>query len=117
MVEETPQPVSPEIVAPPIAAVAPVEPVVAPAEPGMIGRIKRILLEPKPEWARIDVEPDTGGGIFTSWVLPLAAIPAIAGMIGALLFGYGAFGFVYRPPVAEAAAGALIRYVMTLAGT
>jgi hypothetical protein len=83
----------------------------------MIGRIKRILLEPKAEWARIDVEPDTVGGIFTRWVLPLAAIPAIAGMIGALLFGYGAFGFVYRPPVAEAAAGALIRYVMTLAGT
>jgi len=80
----------------------------------MIGRIKRILLEPKAEWARIDVEPDTVGGIFTRWVVPLAAIPALAGMIGALAFGYGAFGFVYRPSIAEAAGGAVVRYVMAL---
>jgi hypothetical protein len=86
------------------------------AEPGMVGRIKRILLEPKTEWARIDAEPDTVAGIFTKWVLILAAIPAVAGLIGALVFGYGAFGFVYRPPVAVAVGGAVLRYVLTLCG-
>ena len=127
MAEDTPPPVSPEIPAtvPPVEPVAPVSPVqptfdagsAGPAEGGMIGRIKRILLEPKAEWARIDVEPDTVGGIFTRWVVPLAAVPALAGMIGALAFGYGAFGFVYRPSIAEAAGGAVVRYVMTLACT
>jgi len=119
MSEDTPPPVSPELAAepaPPVTphAAAPVEMPVPPAETGMIGRIKRILLEPKAEWARIDVEPDTVGGIFTRWVVPLAAIPALAGMIGALAFGYGAFGFVYRPSIAEAAGGAVVRYVMAL---
>jgi hypothetical protein len=118
MIEDTPQPPSPPILekapAPPAEPV--VEPV-APVEPGMIGRIKRILLEPKAEWARIDVEPDTVAGIFTRWVVPLAAIPALAGLIGALVFGYGAFGFVYRPSIAEAAGGAVVRYAMTLLGT
>ncbi|HMC91654.1 MAG TPA: Yip1 family protein, partial [Allosphingosinicella sp.] len=87
------------------------------AEPGMVGRIKRILLEPKSEWARIDAEPDTVAGIFTRWVLILAAIPAVAGLIGALVFGYGAFGFVYRPSVTEAVGGAVVRYVFTIVGT
>jgi len=119
MSEDTPPPVSHELAAepaPPVTphAAAPVEMPVPPAETGMIGRIKRILLEPKAEWARIDVEPDTVGGIFTRWVVPLAAIPALAGMIGALAFGYGAFGFVYRPSIAEAAGGAVVRYVMAL---
>jgi hypothetical protein len=118
MSEDTPPPVSPAIPAsvPPVEPVAPVavaEPV-GPAEAGMLGRIKRIILEPKAEWARIDAEPDSVAGIFTRWVLPLAAIPAVAGLIGALVFGYGAFGFVYRPSIAEAAGGALVRYAMTL---
>jgi len=119
MSEDTPPPVSPELAAEPVApvaphAAAPVEMPVPPAESGMIGRIKRILLEPKTEWARIDVEPDTVGGIFTRWVVPLAAVPALAGMVGALAFGYRAFGFVYRPSIAEAAGGAVVRYVMAL---
>jgi hypothetical protein len=83
----------------------------------MIGRIKRILLQPKAEWARIDAEPATVGGIFTHWVLVLAAIPALATMIGGLVFGYGWFGIVYRPSIAEAASGAVVRYVMTVLGT
>jgi hypothetical protein len=108
MIEETPQPAAPQV------AAAPVE--TPQTEPGMVGRIKRILLEPKAEWARIDAEPDTVAGIFTKWVLILAAIPAVAGLIGALVFGYGAFGFVYRPPVAVAVGGAVLRYVLTLSG-
>jgi hypothetical protein len=115
MVEETPPPVSPEVVAPPVAVAAPAEPV-APAEPGMIGRIKRILLEPKAEWARIDGEPDTVAGIFTRWVLPLAAIPAVAAAIGLLLFGYGGFFLVYKPSVAVVLGGAVVRYVLGVLG-
>ena len=112
MIEETPQPAAPQVAAAPVAT--PVE--MPHAEPGMVGRIKRILLEPKAEWARIDAEPDTVAGIFMKWVLILAAIPAIAGLIGALVFGYGGWGIVYRPPVAVAVGGAVLRYVLTLGG-
>ena len=114
MIEETPQPASPQVAMEPAA---PIEPAAAPVEPGMVGRIRRILLEPKAEWARIDPEPDSVAGIFTRWVLVLAAIPALAGLIGALVFGYGVFGIVYRPSIAETVGAALVRYVLTVAGT
>jgi hypothetical protein len=122
MSEDTPPPISPEPAAGPVPPVPPMASVatadaVHPVQGGMVGRIRRILLEPKAEWARIDVEPDTVGGIFTRWVLILAAIPALARMIGALVFGYSAWFVVYRPSVAEAAGAAVVRYAMTVLGT
>ena len=93
------------------------EPLGAPGlEPksSMIPRIRRILLEPKLEWPRIDAEPMTVKGIMTSWVVPLAAIGPIASLIGGQVFGYGALGFVYRPTLASALAGALIAYLLSL---
>ena len=45
---------------------------------GMIGRIQRLILKPKDEWAAIDAEPMTVQGILTGWVAPLAAIGPIA---------------------------------------
>lgn len=82
----------------------------------MIDRIKRILLQPKVEWDRIDAEPATVGGIFRNWVLILAAIPPVAGLIGALLFGYSALGFTYKPGVVEAVSAAVVQYVLAVVG-
>src|SRR3546814_1654554 len=64
---------------------------------GMADRIKRILLQPKAEWPVIDTEATTTGALLKGWVAPLAAIGPVAGLIGALTFGYGAYGFHYRP--------------------
>jgi len=52
----------------------------------LVERVKRILLSPKTEWPVIDAEPSTIGGIYTSYVMILAAIPPIATAIGLLLF-------------------------------
>ena len=48
----------------------------------LISRVQNILLKPKEEWAVIDAEPATVSGIYTSYVLILAAIGPIALIIG-----------------------------------
>jgi hypothetical protein len=82
----------------------------------MVDRIKNILLTPKTEWDRIDAEPMTEKGIFTGWVLPLAAIPAVAGFVGGQVFGYGAFGIVFKPPIMSALVTAILTLVMAVIG-
>jgi hypothetical protein len=82
---------------------------------GMVARIKRILLEPSAEWGRIDAEPATVGGIMTGWVVPLAAIGPVAGLIGSLVFGYGVPGLVsFRPSIMFAVSTAIVAYVCAL---
>jgi hypothetical protein len=81
---------------------------------GLIDRVKRILLEPKAEWERIDVEQTSVGAIFRGWVLILAAIPAVADLIGSLAFGHSFFGITYRPSPVEAIASAVVRYALSV---
>ena len=83
---------------------------------GMTSRIKRILLTPKTEWRRIDAEPMTVGGILRGWVMPLAAIGPVAGLIGSFLFGFSFFGIGYRPSLAGAFVTALFGYIMAIVG-
>lgn len=80
----------------------------------MVERIKRLLTAPAQEWPRIDAEPMTIKGIYTGWVVPLAAIGPIAGLVGALVFGYSFLGISYRPPVGAVVSTALVSYVLTL---
>lgn len=82
----------------------------------LVDRIKNILLKPKEEWARIDAEPATIGGIYTSWVVLLAAIPAVATLIGSQLFGYGFFGVHWKPSLTFSISTAISGYVMSLIG-
>ena len=87
-----------------------------PQPAALIGRIKRLLLTPKPEWAAIDTEPMTTASIYRNWVLILAAIGPIAGLLGSQLFGHGLFGITYRPPLGMALTTAISGYVMALLG-
>lgn len=80
----------------------------------LIERCKNILLKPKEEWARIDAEPATVGGLMTGWVAPMAAIGPVAGLIGGLVFGYSMFGVTYRPTVMGAVTSAVIGYGLAL---
>jgi hypothetical protein len=76
----------------------------------LISRVQNILLKPKEEWGVIDAEPATIGGIYTTYVLILAAIGPIALVIGQQVFGiYG-----YKPPMEFTIAWALITYVLAL---
>jgi hypothetical protein len=83
----------------------------------LVERIKRLLIEPGQEWDRIDAEPMTVGGIFKNWVFPLAAIPAVAGFIGMLLFGgFTVLGITYRPPISMLIANLITTYIFTTSG-
>lgn len=85
----------------------------------LVDRAKNLLLTPKTEWPRIDAEPATVQGLFTSYVMILAAIPAIATAVGLFLFvprgvvvaGYGVtFGITTGSIIASA----LVQYVLSL---
>jgi hypothetical protein len=54
----------------------------------IVERLKGILLSPKTEWPKIAAEPMTAQGIYTGWVMILAAI----GPLGILL-GYASLSF------------------------
>lgn len=80
-------------------------------------RVKQILLAPKEEWQVIDREPATVASLYTGYIMPLAAIPAIAQAIGYSVFGVSVpFVGTYRTPVGSAITGAIVSYVLTLAG-
>lgn len=87
-----------------------------PGASNLVQRVKDILLQPAATWEKIDTEQATVGGLYTSYVIPLALIPAVCGLIGAVVFGFGGFGFHFRPPIQWALAAHLAGFVITLAG-
>lgn len=87
-----------------------------PGTASMIQRIKDILLRPRPTWEQIDSEPATILGLYKGYVLVLAAIGPVAGLIGGLTFGHGAFGAVFRPSLGAAVTGAVVAYILALVG-
>lgn len=80
----------------------------------LVERAKAIILTPKDEWPKILVEPKDQGEILKGYVLPLAAIGPVASFIGGQVFGYGAFGFSYRPGLVAALGTAIVTYVISI---
>ena len=76
-------------------------------------RAKDIIMSPRTEWAVIENEPATIGGIYTSYVMILAAIGPIAGLIGQQVFG---LGYGIKPSLGFSIGTAVITYVMSLIG-
>jgi len=77
---------------------------------GLFDRVKDILMKPKEEWRVIAGEGGSVGSIFTSYVLILAAIGPIAGLIGQQVLGI--YGF--KPPMGVSVAGAVLDYILQL---
>jgi hypothetical protein len=71
----------------------------------LLGRVKGILLTPRTEWPVIAAEPETIGGIYTGYILILAAIPALRVLLLERFLGLSVLQVV------------LTTYVLTLAGT
>ena len=80
----------------------------------LVERVRRLLLEPKAEWARIDEEPTTVGAIYRNWVLVLAAVSVVCGALGLLLFGFSMMGYSYRPGLGQAVGIAITNYVAAI---
>ena len=80
----------------------------------LVERIAKLLVSPTEEWNVIRAEQQTVVGLFTHYVMILAAIPAVASFIGWSVVGLGSMGTSYRVPVAAGLANAVLTYVMTL---
>lgn len=60
---------------------------------GLIDRVRNIILTPSAEWDRIAGEQPSMGAIITGYIVPLAAVAAVAGALGLLLLsGFIGFG-------------------------
>lgn len=77
----------------------------------LVDRAKNILLQPKSEWQVIAGETHTVQGLFTGYVMILAAIPAVAAFIGFSLVGFGPV----RIPIAYGITYMVVNYLMGLA--
>jgi hypothetical protein len=86
----------------------------SPQRQALVARVKNILTKPAAEWLVIDAEPATVNGLYTGYACILAAIPAVAALIGSQVFGVGAFGVSYHPPLIAAIATTVVSYVLSL---
>lgn len=87
------------------------QPLVSGSPKGLVDRVRDILIKPKEEWSVIDREPATIQGIYTSYVVILAAIGPIAGLIGnQLLLG------VFAPSLVFSVVTAALQYLFSLIG-
>jgi hypothetical protein len=87
-----------------------------PSAPSIVQRVTNIIMKPAAEWDRIDAESGSIKGIYFSYVFILAAIGPVAYLIGSQVFGYGAFGFSWKPPIVTAVMTAVLEYIAQLAG-
>jgi hypothetical protein len=87
------------------------------AAKNIIDRAKSILLTPRSEWPLVAEEPDTVGGLYTKYIVIMAAIPVVVHFISASLIGVSVpiLGY-YRVGVPAALSRAIISYVVALVG-
>jgi len=83
----------------------------------LVDRVKNILLSPKTEWPVIAGEATDVKTLYVSYIMILAAIPAVAGFIGMSLIGMSLpMMGTYRMPIVSGVASAVVQYVLALAG-
>lgn len=81
------------------------------ATAGIVDRVKNMLLTPKAEWARIATETPDQNKLFIGYALPLLALAAICGLIGASLIGVP---FLGRLPIAWSLTQAIFQVAIGL---
>lgn len=74
----------------------------------LVTRVQNMIMKPAAEWDVVAAEPASVGSIYTGYAMILAAIPAIASLIGSILFAH-------MNPVL-AAITAVLGYVLALVG-
>ncbi len=84
----------------------------------LMERAKNILFQPKQEWPVIDAEPASVGGLYTGYVIPLAAIGPVASLIGWSVLGMRMpFVGAIKIPISYGLRMAVVQYVGALVGT
>jgi hypothetical protein len=63
---------------------------------GLVDRVKAILMSPQTEWPIIAAEPADVAGLYTGYIMPLAAIGPVCGFIGSSALGRLGFSMAAR---------------------
>lgn len=79
----------------------------------IVERVKNILMKPKEEWPVIAGENTSTAELYTSYIIPLAAIPAVAAFIGFSIVGLPVIG---RLPMMSGLSIMVTNFVLTLVG-
>lgn len=77
----------------------------------LVERAKGLLINPPKEWDAIKGETHGIAGLYTQYVMVLAAIPAVASFVGTSIVGYSGFN---RVPMAAGVASMVLSYVLSL---
>lgn len=80
----------------------------------VIERAKKVLFSPRNEWPVIAAETATIKGLYTRYILILAALPAVFGFIKGSLIGHGAFGLHVRTSILAGLTSLIVGYVLSL---
>ena len=77
----------------------------------LVLRARNLVVQPQSEWPVIAAEPHTMHGLYTRYVMILAAIPPAASFVGFSIVGFP----LYRVGIGAALAYAVLYYLMSLA--
>ena len=76
----------------------------------IVARAKGLLLDPRKEWAIIAAEPANMESLFKNYVIILAGLSSIAGLVGSLMMNLGGLGF------GGVLSSAILGFVLALVG-
>jgi len=79
-------------------------------------RIINILKAPRREWDVIAGEQTDAAALYKNYIIPLAAIPAVAQYIGMAAIGISVVGLRVRYPIVSGLVHAIVAYVLALVG-
>lgn len=80
----------------------------------IIERVKGILIDPRSTWTVIEAESTSLAELYRSYLLWLAAIPAVCSFVGLSLIGVGAGGITVRVPLLAGLLSMVLSYVLSL---
>jgi hypothetical protein len=89
----------------------------AASAPGLLSRIKNLVLSPKTEWPVIAPEPTTASQLYVGYVMPLAVLAALLGFLRMSVLGVNsAFGNSFRMPISSGLTYTVVMFVSVLFG-
>jgi hypothetical protein len=87
------------------------------AFPNLIKRIRKIVLAPRAEWSVIEAEATTVGGLYTRYVMPMAAFAAAMSFVRMSVVGVTPpWGGTIRTSPASALGASAVTFILGLIG-
>jgi hypothetical protein len=80
--------------------------------PGLVTRVMNILTKPKQEWPAIEGESTSIAGLYSGYIVILAALPVIASFIQMSILG----SMLFRVPMVTGVLATVVHYALSLAG-